>query len=184
MSSSDDPDVEKIDAADYQEQARDALGSDRPGAALGLIERSLELAPESFDAWSLKAKILVSLDRGDDALAAVDEALALVPDDYDALAEKSGILSMYLGDLESGLTFARRAYVAMLSNVTPAQRSDPNGTDFWAVENVYDNLYYALYRLKLFDDAAKVRTEAGSFGHDFAEGTEDDPDIEVPEASA
>jgi tetratricopeptide (TPR) repeat protein len=168
------PDVEEIDADEYEEQAREALGGDRAGAALGLIERSLELAPQSFDAWSLKAKILVRLDRAVDAMAAVDQALAIVPDDYDALAEKSGILSMYLGDLDSGLTFAKRAYAAMLASVAPAQRSDPNSADFWAVENVYDNLYYALYRLKLFDEAAKVRAEAGSCGHDFAEGTEDD----------
>ena len=173
-SNSDGADLEELDAGEYEEQARDALADGRAGAALGLIERSLERTPNSFDAWSLKAKILVSLDRPDEALAAVDAALAIVPDDYDALAEKSGILSMYLGDLTGGLEFAKRAYAEMLVSVAPADRSDPGGADFWAVENVYDNLYYALYRLKFFDEAAKVRAEASSFGHDFDEGTVDD----------
>jgi tetratricopeptide (TPR) repeat protein len=168
------------EAAEFAEQARDAFGEDRATAALPLIGRSLELDPRSFDAWSLKAKILVRLERGDQALEAVDRALAIVPNDYDALAEKSGILSMFAGDLEGGLRFAQQAYDAMTAAVAPAQRSDPDGPDFWAVETVYDNLYYALYRLGRLDDAAKIRAEALSFGHKFAEGVEDD---DAPEES-
>lgn len=169
--------IEAIDASEaeeLQEQAREALAADRAPVALGLIEQSLEQAPQSFDALSLKAKILVRLDRPAEALEAVDAALAIVPGDYDALAEKAGILSMYLDDLPQGLTFAKRAYAEMLAAVTPEERADRDGPDFWAVENVYDNLYYASYRLGLLDDAAKIRAEASSFGHEFAEGVEDD----------
>jgi tetratricopeptide (TPR) repeat protein len=89
--------IEAIDASEaeeLQEQAREALAADRAPVALGLIEQSLEQAPQSFDALSLKAKILVRLDRPAEALEAVDAALAIVPGDYDALAEKAGILSM------------------------------------------------------------------------------------------
>jgi tetratricopeptide (TPR) repeat protein len=162
------------EAAEFAEQARDAFGEDRATVALPLIDRSLELDPTSFDAWSLKAKILVRLEHGPQALEAVDRALTIVPNDYDALAEKSGILSMFADDLEGGLRIAQQAYAAMTAAVAPAQRSDPDGPDFWAVETVYDNLYYALYRLGRREEAAKIREEAASFGHEFAEGVEDD----------
>jgi len=39
---------------------------------------------------------------------------------------------------------------------------------------VYDNLYYALYRLGRREEAANIRAEASSFGHEFAEGVDDD----------
>jgi tetratricopeptide (TPR) repeat protein len=165
---------EALEAADLEEQARDAFSDSRPALALSLIERSLDLAPASFDAWSFKAKILVGLDRGDEALVAIDKALELVPNDYDALAEKSGILSMFARDLQGGLHFATLAYELMTATVPPEQRADLESDQWWAVENVYDNLYYALYSLKLFDYAAKIREEALSFGHEFAEGVEDD----------
>jgi hypothetical protein len=62
----------------------------------------------------------------------------------------------------------------MTAAVAPAQRSDPDGPDFWAVESVYDNLYYALHRLGRREEAANIRAEASSFGHEFAEGVDDD----------
>jgi len=162
-----------VDAADLEFQARQAFADEKLPRALSLIDRAVELDPASFDAWSFRAKVLVALERGDDALAAVDRALELEPNDYDALAEKSGILSMFEQDLEGGLRFARLAYDAMVASVPAERRSDPDGDDFWAVENVYDNLYYALYRLGRLDEAAKVREEAASFGHQFAEGVDD-----------
>jgi tetratricopeptide (TPR) repeat protein len=172
---------EALEAAELEEQSRLAFSDGRPALALTLIERALELAPAAFDAWSFKAKILVGLDRGAAALEAVDKALEIVPNDYDALAEKSGILSMFANDLHGGLHFATLAYELMTTTVPPELRSDPESDQWWAVENVYDNLYYALYRLGLFDYAAKIREEAMSFGHEFAEGVEDD---ETPPAPA
>jgi tetratricopeptide (TPR) repeat protein len=163
-----------LEASELEESAREAFSDSRPALALSLIERSLELDPSSFDAWSFKAKILVGMERGEDALAAVDKALEIVPDDYDALAEKSGILSMFADDLPGGLRYAQQAYERMSATVPPEQRSDINGDQWWAVENVYDNLYYALYRLNRLDEAAKIRAEAMSFGHEFAEGIDDD----------
>ena len=156
------------------EDAADAATFERLPRALVLIDRAVELEPGSFDAWSLRAKILVALDRGDEALVSIDRALELEPSDYDALAEKSGILSMLSNDLEGGLKYARLAYDAMVASVPPERRSDPEGDDFWAVENVYDNLYYALYRLGQLDEAVKVRAEAASHGHDFAEGVDEE----------
>jgi len=166
---------DREEAADLDDRARTAFGEDRAEAALLLIERSLDLDPSSFDAWSFKAKILVGMDRGPEAFDAVEKALTIEPNDYDALAEKSGILSMLLGDLESGLRYALLAYAAMTAAVTPERRAERDGDDFWAVENVYDNLYYALYRLERFEEAAKIRAEAASFGHEFAEGIDDAP---------
>jgi tetratricopeptide (TPR) repeat protein len=165
---------EALEATELEEQSRLAFTDSRHGFALALIERALELAPASFDAWSFKAKILVGMDRGTDALEAVDKALEIVPNDYDALAEKSGILSMFANDLTGGLQFANLAYAAMTATVPPELRSDRESDQWWAVENVYDNLYYALYRLGRLDEAAKIREEAMSFGHEFAEGVEDD----------
>lgn len=162
------------EAAELDERARTAFGENRSSVALSLIERSLELDPSSFDAWSFKAKILVGMDSGAEALEAVERALELAPNDYDALAEKSGILSMLLGDLEGGLRYALLAYDAMASSVAPDRRADREGDDFWAVENVYDNLYYTLYRLGKLAEAAKIRAEAASFGHEFAEGVDDE----------
>jgi tetratricopeptide (TPR) repeat protein len=161
------------DAAAFETQAREAFTQEKLPRALVLIDRAVELEPTSFDAWSFRAKILVALDRGDEALVSIDRALDLEPSDYDALAEKSGILSMLSQDLEGGLKYAKLAYDAMVASVPPERRSDPDGDDFWAVENVYDNLYYALYRLGQLDEAAKVRAEAASYGHDFAEGIDD-----------
>jgi tetratricopeptide (TPR) repeat protein len=162
------------DAASFEAQAREAFTEEKLPRALVLIDRAVELQPLSFDAWSFRAKILVALDRGDEALVSIDRALELEPGDYDALAEKSGILSMLSQNLEGGLKYAKLAYDAMVASVPPERRSDPEGDDFWAVENVYDNLYYALYRLGQLDEAAKVRAEAASYGHDFAEGVDDE----------
>jgi len=161
------------DAETFEAQAREAFTDEKLPRALVLIDRAIELEPGSFDAWSFRAKILVALDRGDEALVSIDRALELEPSDYDALAEKSGILSMLSQDLEGGLKYAKLAYDAMVASVAPERRSDPEGDDFWAVENVYDNLYYALYRLGQLDEAAKIRAEASSYGHDFAEGVDD-----------
>jgi tetratricopeptide (TPR) repeat protein len=162
-----------LEASELEDAAREAFSDSRPALALSLIDRSLELDPGSFDGWSFRAKILVGMERGDEALIAVDKALAIVPNDYDALAEKSGILSMFADDLEGGLRFAQLAYRQMTATVPPEKRSDVESDQWWAVENVYDNLYYALYRLNRLDEAAKIRAEAMSFGHEFAEGVDD-----------
>jgi tetratricopeptide (TPR) repeat protein len=162
-----------LEASELEEAAREAFSDSRPALALSLIDRSLELAPNSFDGWSFRAKILVGMERGEEALVAVDKALEIVPNDYDALAEKSGILSMFEDDLEGGLRFAQLAYQQMTATVPPEKRSDIEGDQWWAVENVYDNLYYVLYRLKRLDEAEKIRAEAMSFGHEFAEGVDD-----------
>jgi tetratricopeptide (TPR) repeat protein len=161
------------DAEAAEARARDYFADDRLLPALNEINRAVELDPKSFDAWSLRAKILVAMENPQDGLASIDRALEIVPGDYDALAEKSGILSMYGGDLDGGLKFAQMAYDAMVAAVTPEQRSNPDGDDFYAVENVYDNLYYVLYKSGKTDEAEKIRAEAGSFGHVFEAGVDD-----------
>ena len=120
------------------------------------------------------------MDDAHDALVAIERALALIPNDYDALAEKAGILAVMLGDVASGLAVAQQAYAAMTAAVTPERRADLEGDDFWAVESVYDTLYYALYRSGRLEEAARIRAEAASFGHEFAEGIDDGEEEPAP----
>jgi tetratricopeptide (TPR) repeat protein len=102
-----DPKSYNLLAAAYMQKAREAEDFQVNKKAMEALDRSLQLAPDNYDALKLRAKLLLTFHRFEEGLETARRAQALNPQDHDNYGAMTDAL-VELGEYPSAVEAAQR----------------------------------------------------------------------------
>jgi tetratricopeptide (TPR) repeat protein len=102
-----DPKGYNLLAAAYMQKAREADDFGVNSKAMEALDRSLQLAPDNYDALKLRAKLLLTFHRFEEGLEAARRAQALNPQDHDNYGALTDAL-VELGEYPAAVEAAQR----------------------------------------------------------------------------